>query len=113
MRDDEILHILSAEVVGDYLLRLEFDDHTAKTVNCRPLLDGPVAAAGPGIFRKGGRGSGLWHRGLAEWSGFRSRSSLRATERGVGEEGQLTLRSSGRCWRSAAQLIPVRRQVRS
>lgn len=42
MRDDEILHILSAEVVGDHILRLEFDDHTAKTVNCRPLLDGPV-----------------------------------------------------------------------
>lgn len=42
MRDDEILHILNAEVVGDHLLRLEFDDHTAKTVNCRPLLDGPI-----------------------------------------------------------------------
>lgn len=42
MRDDDILHILSAEVVGDHLLRLEFDDHTSKTVNCRPLLNGPV-----------------------------------------------------------------------
>jgi hypothetical protein len=42
MRDHDILHILSAEVVGDYLLRLEFDDHTGKTVNCRPLLYGPV-----------------------------------------------------------------------
>ena len=42
MRDDVILHILDAEVVGDHLLRLEFDDHTAKTVDCRPLLEGPV-----------------------------------------------------------------------
>jgi len=42
MRDDHILHILSAEVVGEYLLRLEFDNHTAKTVDCRPLLEGPV-----------------------------------------------------------------------
>lgn len=42
MRDDEIRHILSAHVVGDHLLRLELDDHTAKTVNCLPLLDGPV-----------------------------------------------------------------------
>lgn len=42
MRDDDILHILGAEVVGDHLLRLEFDDHASKTVNCRPLLFGPV-----------------------------------------------------------------------
>lgn len=42
MRDDDILHILTAEVVGDHLLRLEFDDHTSRTVNCRPLLYGPV-----------------------------------------------------------------------
>jgi hypothetical protein len=42
MRDDDILHILSAVVVGDHLLRLEFDDRTVKVVNCRPLLDGPV-----------------------------------------------------------------------
>jgi len=42
MRDHDILHILSAEAVGDHLLRLEFDDHTSKTVNCRPLLYGPV-----------------------------------------------------------------------
>jgi hypothetical protein len=42
MRDDDILHILSAEVVGNHLLRLEFDDHSSKTVNCRPLLYGPV-----------------------------------------------------------------------
>lgn len=42
MRDDDILHILSAEVVGDHLLRLEFDNHMLKTVNCRPLLEGPV-----------------------------------------------------------------------
>lgn len=39
---DEILHIVSAEVVGDFMLRLEFDDHTRKTVNVCPLLEGPV-----------------------------------------------------------------------
>jgi hypothetical protein len=38
----EVLHILSAEVVGDHFLRLEFDDHTSKFVDCWPLLDGPV-----------------------------------------------------------------------
>ena len=42
MRDDEILHILRAEVVGDHRLRLEFDDHSQKTVDVRPLLEGPV-----------------------------------------------------------------------
>lgn len=42
MYHDDILHILEAEVVGDHLLRLHFDDHTVKTVDCRPLLDGPV-----------------------------------------------------------------------
>ena len=42
MRHDEILHVLSAEVVGAHLLRLHFDDHTSKTVDCRPLLYGPV-----------------------------------------------------------------------
>lgn len=42
MQDDDILHILSAEVVDDHLLRLQFDDHTNKTVDCRPLLYGPV-----------------------------------------------------------------------
>lgn len=45
MRDDDVLHILSAEPVGDHSLRLEFDDHTSKTVNCRPLLFGPVFEA--------------------------------------------------------------------
>ncbi len=39
---DEILHIVSAEVVGDFMLRLEFDDHTRKTVDVRPILEGPV-----------------------------------------------------------------------
>lgn len=42
MHGDGILHILSAEVAGDYLLRLRFDDQTLKTVNCRSLLYGPV-----------------------------------------------------------------------
>ncbi len=42
MRDDDILHIVSAEVTGDHHLRLEFDDHTEKTVDLSPLLEGPV-----------------------------------------------------------------------
>jgi hypothetical protein len=42
MHDNDILHILSADVVGDHLLRLQFDDQTVKTVNCRSLLYGPV-----------------------------------------------------------------------
>ena len=41
MRDD-ILHIVSAEVAGDHRLRVEFDDHTHKTVDLSPLLEGPV-----------------------------------------------------------------------
>lgn len=41
MRGD-ILHVLRAEVVGDHRLHIEFDDHTCKTVNLRPLLEGPV-----------------------------------------------------------------------
>lgn len=42
MREDDILHIVSAEVVGDHHLRLEFDDRTRKTVDVSPLLEGPV-----------------------------------------------------------------------
>jgi uncharacterized protein DUF2442 len=42
MRDDDILHIVSAEVAGDHHLHLEFDDHTQKTVDLLPLLEGPV-----------------------------------------------------------------------
>jgi hypothetical protein len=42
MRHPDLLHIVSAEVVGDHLLRLEFDEQTVKTVDCRPLLEGPV-----------------------------------------------------------------------
>lgn len=42
MQRSDILHIVSAEVVGDHLLRLEFDEQTVKTVDCRPLLEGPV-----------------------------------------------------------------------
>ena len=42
MRDDKIVHILRAEVVGDHRLRLEFDDGSCKTVDVSPLLDGPV-----------------------------------------------------------------------
>jgi uncharacterized protein DUF2442 len=42
MRENEILHILSAEVCGEHRLYLEFDDQTAKTVDLTPLLHGPV-----------------------------------------------------------------------
>ena len=42
MRDNDILHIVSAEVAGDHRLRLEFDDHTQKTVDVSLLLHGPV-----------------------------------------------------------------------
>lgn len=37
-----ILHILRAEVCGPHSLRVEFDGGTAKRVNLRPLLTGPV-----------------------------------------------------------------------
>lgn len=42
MTDQEILHIVNAEVAGDHRLRLEFDDRTCKTVDLGPLLQGPV-----------------------------------------------------------------------
>lgn len=42
MREGDILHILRAQVVGSHRLRLEFDDHTQKTVDVTPLLYGPV-----------------------------------------------------------------------
>jgi len=42
MRDNDILHILRAEVVGDHLLRLDFDDRSRKTVDVAPLLEGPI-----------------------------------------------------------------------
>lgn len=42
MRDQDILHIVSAEVVGDHALHIVFDDHTRKTVDLRSLLEGPV-----------------------------------------------------------------------
>jgi hypothetical protein len=37
-----ILRIRAAEVCGPYLLRLAFNDGTQKTVDVRPLLQGPV-----------------------------------------------------------------------
>ncbi len=37
-----ILRILKAEVCGNHLLRLAFNDGVRKTVNARPLLTGPV-----------------------------------------------------------------------
>jgi hypothetical protein len=42
MREDDILHIVHAEVAGDHHLRIEFDDHTQKTVDLSPLLWGPI-----------------------------------------------------------------------
>ena len=37
-----LLHIVSAEVVGPYSLRIVFDDGVTRQVNLRPLLWGPV-----------------------------------------------------------------------
>jgi hypothetical protein len=37
-----ILHIVSAEATGGYRLRVAFDNHTRKTVDLDPLLEGPV-----------------------------------------------------------------------
>jgi Protein of unknown function (DUF2442) len=37
-----ILRVTQAEVCGPHLLALLFNDHTRKTVNVRPLLDGPI-----------------------------------------------------------------------
>lgn len=42
MQENNILHILNAEMVGDHHLHVEFDDGTQKTVDLSPLLDGPV-----------------------------------------------------------------------
>ena len=39
---DRILHILDAVVVNDFVLKLEFDDGTVKSVDVKPLLTGPV-----------------------------------------------------------------------
>lgn len=37
-----LLHILEAEVRGPWTLRVRFDDGVEKTVDLRPLLEGPV-----------------------------------------------------------------------
>jgi hypothetical protein len=37
-----ILRIIKAEVCGPHLLSLVFNDGARKTVNVRPLLDGPI-----------------------------------------------------------------------
>lgn len=39
---DEILHIVSLEVVGTHSLLVTFSDGVTKQVNLRPLLWGPV-----------------------------------------------------------------------
>jgi hypothetical protein len=39
---NRILHILDAVVVNDFVLKLEFDDGTVKSVDVKPLLTGPV-----------------------------------------------------------------------
>jgi hypothetical protein len=50
-----ILRIVEAEVCGPHLLRLAFTDGTQKTVDVRPLLDGPVfePLRDPGYFARG------------------------------------------------------------
>ena len=40
--NERILHILEVEVIGDFTLRIEFDEGTVKAVNAKPLLTGPV-----------------------------------------------------------------------
>ena len=42
MSHDQILHILTAEAIGGHRLHIEFDDATSKTVDLRPLLEGPI-----------------------------------------------------------------------
>lgn len=42
MRENDILHIVTADIAADFHLRLEFDDHTTKTVDLNPLLEGPI-----------------------------------------------------------------------
>ena len=37
-----ILHVVTAEVCGQHLLRLAFNDGTHKTVDVGPLLSGPI-----------------------------------------------------------------------
>jgi hypothetical protein len=37
-----VLHILEAEVRGPWTLRLRFNDGVEKTVDVRPLLEGPI-----------------------------------------------------------------------
>jgi hypothetical protein len=50
-----ILRILAAEVCGDHLLRLTFNDGVSKTVDVRPLLSGPVfePLSDPAYFARG------------------------------------------------------------
>ena len=40
--NNAILHITEVEVVGDFMLRIEFNDGTVKVVDVSPLLTGPV-----------------------------------------------------------------------
>lgn len=49
-----ILHVTSARVTGSLCLWLRFDDGTEKTVDVRPLLQGPVLAAllDPSVFAR-------------------------------------------------------------
>jgi hypothetical protein len=54
MDADRIPHVVSAEVCGDYSLRLVFDDGLAKQVNLRRYLRGPVfrPLLGPAYFAR-------------------------------------------------------------
>jgi len=49
-----ILHVLSARVTGRLCLWLRFDDGTERTVDVRPLLQGPVLSAleDPSVFAR-------------------------------------------------------------
>jgi hypothetical protein len=42
--NEEVLHVLEAEVVKDFVLKVRFSDGTVKAVDIRPLLTGPVFA---------------------------------------------------------------------
>jgi hypothetical protein len=41
-QDDKLFDVINFEIVGDYTLRLEFDDGTERTINFEPILLGPL-----------------------------------------------------------------------
>lgn len=50
----QILHIIDVEVIKDFVLKLEFNDGTVKSVDVKPLLIGPVFKPlnDPDFFKK-------------------------------------------------------------